>query len=137
MNNITSVIPHRYPFLMVDRVLETEPGRWARGYKNVSWNEWYITEQNSSMPSTMIIEALAQLGAFAAISEGGGLGFLSSLNGVEVSGVARPGDRVDLYYEVKKNKRGFVVGIGEASIEGQVIIRVQELMIYLQNQERT
>ncbi|MNG23343.1 3-hydroxyacyl-[acyl-carrier-protein] dehydratase FabZ [compost metagenome] len=89
------------------------------------------------MPSTMIIEALAQLGAFAAISEGGGLGFLSSLNGVEVTGDARPGDRIDLYYEVKKNKRGFVVGLAEASVDGQVIVRVQELMIYLQNNERT
>lgn len=132
MINIQDTLPHRYPFLLIDKVLEIEKNKWAKGYKNVSSNEWYINERNAEMPSTLIIEALAQLGAFGVISEESSLGFLSSLKGVEVIGQAIPGDRIDLYYEIIKNKRGFVVGRGVASVGDQVIINAEEIMIYLQ-----
>lgn len=132
MINIQDILPHRYPFLLIDKVLEVEKNKWAKGYKNVSSNEWYITERNAAVPSTLVIEALAQLGAFAVISETSGLGFLSSLKGIEVIGQAIPGDRIDLYYEIIKNKRGFVVGRGVASVRDQVIINAEEIMLYLQ-----
>lgn len=132
MINIQDVLPHRYPFLLIDKVLEVEKNKWAKGYKNVSSNEWYMNEQNAVIPSTLIIEALAQLGAFAVISEENGVGFLSSLKGIEVFGQAFSGDRIDLYYEIIKNKRGFVVGRGVASVGNQVIINAEEIMIYLQ-----
>ncbi|WP_454190892.1 beta-hydroxyacyl-ACP dehydratase [Paenibacillus sp. Marseille-Q7038] len=132
MINIQDVLPHRYPFLLIDKVLEVEKNKWAKGYKNVSSNEWYMNEQNAVIPSTLIIEALAQLGAFAVISEENGTGFLSSLKGIEVIGQTFSGDRIDLYYEIIKNKRGFVVGRGVASVGNQVIINAEEIMIYLQ-----
>ncbi|OPA73834.1 beta-hydroxyacyl-ACP dehydratase [Paenibacillus selenitireducens] len=130
--DISSIIPHRYPFLMVDRVLEVEPGKSVRGYKNVTRNEWFITDQCNYMPSMIIVEALAQIGAFAILNENNGYGFLSSLNGIEFLGNAYPGDRIELYYEVIKNKRGFILGKGEASIDGKVIVRAEEIMIYVQ-----
>ncbi|MGO4528570.1 3-hydroxyacyl-ACP dehydratase FabZ family protein [Paenibacillus sp. 2TAF8] len=129
--NIQDILPHRYPFLLIDKVLEVEKNKWAKGYKNVSSNEWYMSEQNTVIPSTLIIEALAQLGAFAVISEENGVGFLSSLKGIEVIGQAFLGDRIDLYYEIIKNKRGFVVGRGVASVGNQVIINAEEIVIYL------
>ncbi|MDK8189231.1 beta-hydroxyacyl-ACP dehydratase [Paenibacillus sp. UMB7766-LJ446] len=132
MINIQDILPHRYPFLLIDKVLEVEKNKWAKGYKNVSNNEWYMNERNAVIPSTLIIEALAQLGAFAVISEENGVGFLSSLKGIEVIGQAFLGDRIDLYYEIIKNKRGFVVGRGVASVGNQVIINAEEIMIYLQ-----
>ncbi|UNK16988.1 beta-hydroxyacyl-ACP dehydratase [Paenibacillus sp. N3/727] len=132
MIDIPNVIPHRYPFLMIDKVLEVEPNKWVKGYKNVTWNEWYITEGNKHMPSTLIVEALAQLGAFASMTKDNGLGFLSSLNGIEVLGQASPGDRIDLYYEITKNKRSFVLGRGEASVGKKVIVKAHEIMIYIQ-----
>ncbi|PWW45481.1 MULTISPECIES: 3-hydroxyacyl-ACP dehydratase FabZ family protein [Paenibacillus] len=133
MINIQDILPHRYPFLFIDKVLEVEKNKWAKGYKNVSSNEWYMNERNAAaIPSTLIIEALAQLGAFAVISEDNGVGFLSSLKGIEVIGQAFSGDRIDLYYEIIKNKRGFVVGRGVASVGNQVIINAEEIMIYLQ-----
>lgn len=132
MNNIQDILPHRYPFLLIDKVLEIEKNKWAKGYKNVSSNEWYINERNAAIPSTLIIEALAQLGAFAVISEENGVGFLSSLKGIEVIGQAFSGDRIDLHYEIIKNKRGFIVGRGVASVGDQVIINAEEIMIYLQ-----
>ncbi|NEU61618.1 3-hydroxyacyl-ACP dehydratase FabZ family protein [Paenibacillus sp. ALJ109b] len=132
MVNIQDILPHRYPFLFIDKVLEVEKNKWAKGYKNVSSNEWYMNERNAAIPSTLVIEALAQLGAFAVISEENGVGFLSSLKGIEVIGQAFSGDRIDLYYEIIKNKRGFVVGRGVASVGNQVIINAEEIMIYLQ-----
>lgn len=132
MINIQDILPHRYPFLLIDKVLEVEKNKWAKGYKNVSSNEWYMNERNAVIPSTLIIEALAQLGAFAVISEENGVGFLSSLKGIEVIGQAFSGDRIDLYYEFIKNKRGFVVGRGVASVGNQVIINAEEIMIFLQ-----
>ncbi|MBA9086834.1 3-hydroxyacyl-[acyl-carrier-protein] dehydratase [Fontibacillus solani] len=132
MINVQDILPHRYPFLLIDKVLEVEKDKWAKGYKNVSSNEWYMNERNAVVPSTLIIEALAQLGAFAVISEENGVGFLSSLKGIEVMGQAFSGDRIDLYYEIIKNKRGFVVGRGVASVGDQVIINAEEIMIYLQ-----
>ncbi|MEC0129133.1 3-hydroxyacyl-ACP dehydratase FabZ family protein [Paenibacillus pabuli] len=132
MINIQGILPHRYPFLLIDKVLEVEKNKWAKGYKNVSSNEWYMNERNAVIPSTLIIEALAQLGAFAVISEENGVGFLSSLKGIEVIGQAFSGERIDLYYEIIKNKRGFVVGRGVASVGNQVIINAEEIMIYLQ-----
>lgn len=135
-HDIRGVLPHRYPFLLVDRVIESETGRWAKGYKNVSWNEWFMAGSADSMPGMLLIEALAQLGAFASAggSGKGGLGFLSSFKGIEFTGAARPGDRVDLYYEVVRSKRGFVLGKGQASVDGSVIVKAEEILVYYAEQ---
>lgn len=132
MTYIPNVLPHRYPFLFVDKIIEIEQNKWVKGYKNISINEWFFYEGNNSVPSTIIVEALAQLGAFATTSDNNGLGFLSALKGIEVQGQAYPGDRLDLYYKVLKNKRGFVIGEGIASVGDKVIIKADEIMIYLQ-----
>ncbi|WP_405155827.1 3-hydroxyacyl-ACP dehydratase FabZ family protein [Paenibacillus sp. FSL K6-0108] len=132
MTKISNVLPHRYPFLFVDQILEIEQNKWVKGYKNITINEWFFYENNNSVPSTLIIEGLAQLGAFATMSDNNGLGFLSALKGIEVLGQAYPGDRLDLYYKVLKNKRGFIIGEGVATVGNKVIIRADEIMIYLQ-----
>lgn len=129
--NPMNTLPHRYPFVMIDRVVEVEEGKWAKGYKHVSRNEWFITESEPCMPHMMIVEALAQLGAFTVKGgEQGGLGFLTSIKGTEFTGLARPGDRIDLYYEVIRHKGGFIMGSAHASVDGEVIVRVGEVMTY-------
>ncbi|WP_160035447.1 3-hydroxyacyl-ACP dehydratase FabZ family protein [Paenibacillus sp. An7] len=130
--DISSTIPHRYPFLFIDKVLEVEKNKWAKGYKLISRNEWFFYEEDASVPNTLIVEALAQLGAFATSSTDNGLGFLSMLKGVEVVGQAYPGDQIELYYEIIKNKRGFVIGKGIASVNERVILKADEIMIYIQ-----
>ncbi|SFB61682.1 3-hydroxyacyl-[acyl-carrier-protein] dehydratase [Cohnella sp. OV330] len=132
MIDIQSVLPHRYPFLMIDRIIEVEQGKWAKGYKNVSHNEWFVAEPLYCMPGMMIVEALAQLGALATMAGENSLGFLSSLKGIEFLDGARPGDKLDLYYEVVRNRRGFVVGKGEATVSGRTIVKAEEIMIYIQ-----
>ncbi|MEI4828396.1 3-hydroxyacyl-ACP dehydratase FabZ family protein [Bacillus sp. FJAT-53711] len=128
--NIKSVLPHRYPFLMVDHIIEMESGKSVKGYKNVSYNEWFITESQTTMPNMLIVEAIAQLGAFVSVENTAGLGFLSSLEGVAFLGSAGPGDRLDLYYEVIRNKRGFVLGKGHAAVNGKTIVNVDKLLVY-------
>lgn len=71
INEIKEIIPHRYPFLLVDKVDYLEPGKRAVGYKNVTYNEHFFQghfEQEPVMPGVLIIEALAQVGAIAVLS---------------------------------------------------------------------
>lgn len=131
IQEVMAILPHRYPFLMIDRVTQIEPGTSANGYKLISHNEWFMSGEASFMPDTLIIEALAQLGAFTAVqSQQGGLGFLSSLKGVESMGRAYAGDKLELSYEVLRSKKGFTIGKGEASVDGRVILSADEIMIY-------
>jgi 3-hydroxyacyl-[acyl-carrier-protein] dehydratase len=69
--------------------------------------------------------------AFASLGKENGLGFLTSLKGIEFLGNAHPGDRLDLYYEVVKIKKGFVLGRAQASVDEQVIVSAEEIIIFL------
>ncbi|ENQ3106912.1 beta-hydroxyacyl-ACP dehydratase [Bacillus cereus] len=131
--NIQGILPHRYPFLMIDDIVEMESGKWVKGYKNVSYNEWFLTESQMTMPHMLIVEAIAQLGAFVSTENTDGLGFLSSLEGVEFLGSVQPGDRLDLYYEVIRNRRGFVLGKGHASVNEKTIVSVDKLLVYMES----
>ncbi|MBY0597624.1 3-hydroxyacyl-ACP dehydratase FabZ family protein [Bacillus bingmayongensis] len=131
ITNINSALPHRYPFLMIDRITEIKAGKSVKGYKLITSNEWFINENQNSMPHMLIVEALAQLGAFVGTSESNGLGFLSSLDGVTFNGTATPGDKLDLHYEVLRNKRGFILGKGVASINGKTIVTIEKLLVYI------
>ncbi|KPV58023.1 hypothetical protein QJ48_18900 [Paenibacillus sp. A3] len=129
--HIPDVLPHRYPFLLIDKIVEAEPSKWARGYKNISWNEWFITEANPYMPHMLVVEALAQLSAFSAMEEKG-IAFLSSLKQVEMESLAQPGDRLDLYFEVSKQRRGYLLGKGLATVGDRVIVRAEEIVAFVQ-----
>ncbi|WP_459502762.1 3-hydroxyacyl-ACP dehydratase FabZ family protein [Bacillus sp. C1] len=134
--NITTIndtLPHRYPFLMIDRITEIENEKSVKGYKFITSNEWFINENQNSMPHVLIVEALAQLGAFVGTSDSSRLGFLSSLDGVTFTGTAMPGDKLDLQYEVLRNKRGFILGKGIASVNGEPIVIVEKLLVYIAN----
>ena len=70
-DEIQKILPHRYPFLMVDRITDYEPGKWAKGIKCVSVNEMQFMGHfpgKHVMPGVLIIEALAQVGAIAALT---------------------------------------------------------------------
>ncbi|HDR7613833.1 beta-hydroxyacyl-ACP dehydratase [Bacillus mycoides] len=128
--NIKDTLPHRYPFLMIDKITNVKESQSATGYKLITNNEWFINKNQNYMPHMLIVEALAQLSAFVSTGESEGLGFLSSLDGVEFHENAYPGDKLDLHYELTRNRRGFILGKGIASVNGQSIVTIEKLLIY-------
>ena len=128
--HIKDTLPHRYPFLMTDKVTNVKQGESVTGYKLITNNEWFINDSQKHMPHMLIVEALAQLSAFVHISDSDRLGFLSSLDGVEFHEKAYPGDKLNLHYELTRNRRGFVLGKGTATVNNQPIVTIEKLLIY-------
>jgi 3-hydroxyacyl-[acyl-carrier-protein] dehydratase len=120
LNNIEiqKIIPHRYPFLLVDKIVEMEPGKKAVGIKNVTANEPFFQGHfpgNPIMPGVLIIEALAQVGAVAVLSMEEYKGKLALFTGIENAKFRRqvvPGDTLRLEVEMSAMRRG--MGKGEA-----------------------
>lgn len=117
-NQIQEIIPHRYPFLLVDQILEMEPGISAVGVKNVSVNEYFFLghfPQEHVMPGVLIIEALAQVGAIALLSLDDNKGKIAYFGGIKNAKFKRkviPGDTLTLKTEITKSRGG--VGFGTA-----------------------
>ncbi|HFK1681068.1 3-hydroxyacyl-ACP dehydratase FabZ family protein [Bacillus sp. SRB1LM] len=128
--HIKDTLPHRYPFLMIDKVTNVKQGESVTGYKLITNNEWFINDSQKHMPHMLIVEALAQLSAFVHTSDSNGLGFLSSLDGVTFHEKAYPGDKLNLHYELTRNRRGFVLGKSTATVNNQPIVTVEKLLIY-------
>lgn len=98
IKGIMDVLPHRYPFLLVDRILEIEEGKRAKGVKNVTINEPFFQghfPQNPVMPGVLIVEAMAQVGAVAMLSKKefrGKTPFFAGIDKVRFKKVVTPGD---------------------------------------------
>ncbi|MDD7347678.1 MAG: 3-hydroxyacyl-ACP dehydratase FabZ [Clostridiales bacterium] len=118
IEDIKAILPHRYPFLMVDRILDMEPGKFARGIKCVSANEMQFIghfPKQAIMPGVLILEALAQAGACAILSLEENRGRIAVFGGVKncrFRGVVVPGDVLELFCEIT-GQRG-AVGFGHA-----------------------
>jgi 3-hydroxyacyl-[acyl-carrier-protein] dehydratase len=117
-NEIEQILPHRYPFLLVDRILECEPGVYAKGIKCVSANEMQFMGHfpgQHVMPGVLVIEALAQTGAVALLCEEenrGKTAFFGGIKKARFRQVITPGDVIEM--ECKIITRKGPVGIGEA-----------------------
>jgi len=98
-------------------------------------NEWFIDHEIDlpSMPSVLIIEAICQLGGFVWEEKEEQIGVLAAINGVTVYGQAVPGDRLDLFFEVTKIRKELFKGRGTASVDGQLILEVQDITIFYVN----
>lgn len=109
-NKIQEILPHRYPFLLVDRILEVEDGRRAVGIKNVSINEPYFQGHypgHPVMPGVLIIEAMAQVGAVAILKIPDFAGRIPLFAGIDKARFRRqvqPGDQLRIEVEVEKIK---------------------------------
>jgi len=124
---ITSLLPHRYPFLLVDRVLEVEPGERLVAIKNVTINEPFFQghfPEKPVMPGVLIIEALAQAtGLLAMESEevaGKAIYYLVGVDKARFKRPVVPGDQVQLEVSVLKTRRGIWTFSGKATVEGAV-----------------
>lgn len=126
INDIQKIIPHRYPFLLVDCVGEMEPGVRAVGYKNVTMNEPFFQghfPQQPVMPGVLIIEALAQVGAIAVLSlpeNKGKLAFFGGIKNAKFRKQVIPGDRLRLETEIIKCKGPMGIGKAVATVDGKL-----------------
>lgn len=122
-------IPHRYPFLLVDRVLDYEEDKWIKAIKNVTMNELFFQGHfpgEPIMPGVLMIEALAQTGGILALSSGESakdkLAFFMTIDKVKFRKPAVPGDQLELNVEVLKVVKNSIVKTkGEVRVEGNVI----------------
>lgn len=125
--------PNRYPFLMIDYVTEVIPGVSAKGYKNLTNNEWYIPVHfpgDPNMPGALQLEALAQMLTVALLT-------LPELEGKIVHGLkhtvrfkkeVRPGDRFDIETKIDSWRRGICIGTGIGYVNGEIACEA-EMMI--------
>lgn len=128
---IQQILPHRSPFLFIDRVEDYEPGAWARARKCVTANEPFFQghfPEQAVMPGVLILEALAQTGAVALLSEPGNQGRIAFFGGVKnarFKTVVRPGDVLQL--ECRLTKRKGPVGFGEATatVDGAIACQAE------------
>lgn len=132
---ILATLPHRYPFLLVDRILEIEEGHRAVGIKNVSFNEWFFQGHfpgRPIMPGVMILEALAQVGAVAILSLEGKQGRIPFFAGIDECRFRRPvvpGDVLTLTVELVHARSRVGRGKGVATVDGQTVAEATMLFV--------
>jgi 3-hydroxyacyl-[acyl-carrier-protein] dehydratase len=124
---IQQLIPHRWPFLMVDRIMEEDRERgYIRGEKAVTASEWYFQghfPQVQVMPGVLQVEALAQtMAVYVARQEGFGdrIGLFAGIDEVRFKRIVQPGDRLTLEVTMEKLGRRFGKGRAVASVDGEV-----------------
>ena len=126
---IQCVIPHRYPFLLVDRVTELEPGRRAVGWKNVTMGDPFFAGHFPDypvMPGVLIVEALAQVGAVALLTTDdfrGQLALFAGIDKVRFRRQVKPGDVLRLEVELGQVRRSIGGGTGTATVDGELACR--------------
>lgn len=122
IKEIMNILPHRHPFLLIDRVLEMEEGKKCVALKNVTMNEPFFQghfPQEPVMPGVLIIEALAQTGAVAMLSMEefkGKIAFFGGIDKAKFRGKVVPGDILRLEVEMIKIKRNAGIGKGIAYV---------------------
>lgn len=126
VQKIKEIIPHRYPFLLVDKVTEMEEGKRVVGLKNVSANEPFFEghfPEYPVMPGVLILEALAQVGAIAVLDmeeNKGKIGFLAGVDKCRFKKEVKPGDQLQLEVEIIRMKGPIGKGKGIAKVDGKV-----------------
>ncbi|WP_054951210.1 3-hydroxyacyl-ACP dehydratase FabZ [Numidum massiliense] len=137
INAIKQIIPHRYPFLLVDRIVELEAGQRAVGIKNVTVNEPFFNghfPEYPVMPGVLIVEALAQVGAVAVLGKEenrGKIGLLAGIDKFRFREQVKPGDTLTLEVEFTRMKGPIGKGRGTAKVDDKVVAS-GDLMFALQ-----
>lgn len=138
---IQKIIPHRYPFLLVDRVLELEAGVKAVGIKNVTVNEPFFQghfPSNPIMPGVLIVEALAQVGAVALMSleeNKGKLAVFAGIDEVRFKKQVVPGDTLRMEVVIESVRRGIGKGVAIAYVDDKVACKGKLMFGIVENRE--
>lgn len=131
INEIMSIIPHRQPFLLIDRIESMEEGKSITALKNVSYNEPFFAghfPQEPVMPGVLTVEALAQAGAVAILSKEenkGKTAYFGGINKCRFKGKVVPGDKLKLETRIIKSKGPMGIGEAIASVDGKVVVTAE------------
>lgn len=130
---LQSYQPNRYPFLMIDHVDEVLPGKYARGYKNLTLNEWYFPvhfPESPNMPGALQLEALAQMLTVSLTTLPGLKGMVTHAlqHTVRFRKEVLPGMRFEIDTEVISWKRGICKGKGVATVAGEIACEAEMLI---------
>lgn len=124
-DQIAEILPHRYPFALVDRIIDGEPGAWAKGVKCVTVNEPFFQghfPQKHVMPGVLLIEAMAQVGGVAVLSlpeNRNKLAFLGRVKDARFKRQVVPGDVVEIECRLIRRRANIGVGACMASVDGE------------------
>ena len=128
-SEIEAILPHREPFLLIDEVVELEPGSHVVARKKVRPDEWYLSGHfpgRPIMPGVLIVEAMAQTGAVAVLSEEenrGRLALFAGIDGVRFKRIVEPGDQLELTCDLEKVRGPIGKGRAEARVDGELAAR--------------
>src|SRR5918912_1361051 len=126
---IEAIIPHRDPFLLLDEVIEIEPGKRVVARKTVREDEWYLAGHfpgRPIMPGVLMVEALAQAGAVAVLSEEenrGKLALFAGIDDVRFKRIVGPGDELELVCEIERMRGPVGRGKARATVGGELAVR--------------
>ncbi|MHA6484245.1 3-hydroxyacyl-ACP dehydratase FabZ [Paenibacillus sp. strain BS8-2] len=136
INKIKEIIPHRYPFLLFDKIIEVVDGKKAVGIKNVTVNEPYFTGHFPDypvMPGVLIVEALAQVGGIAmsnGLSNPNKIGLLTGIDNCRFKKQVKPGHQLHLEFEVTRVKGQIVKGNGIATVDNELICEAEIMFAF-------
>lgn len=131
IEEIKKILPHREPFLMIDKVVENEPGKYTKAIKAVSANEWFFQghfEKTKVMPGVLMIEAIAQTGGIAIMSMEemkGKLAFLARINKARFMQKVVPGDMMEIETTITAFKMNVGIGEGVAKVDGKTVAKCE------------
>ena len=126
---IEAILPHRDPFLLIDEVLELEPGERVLARKTVRPDEWYLKGHfpgRPVMPGVLIVEAMAQAGAVAVLSEEenrGKIAFFGGIDDVRFKRIVEPGDELELECRLERVRGPIGKGKARATVGGDLAVR--------------
>ncbi len=140
INAIKKILPHRYPFLLVDSIIELEPEKRAVGVKNVTFNELFFQghfPQRPVMPGVLIVEAMAQVGGILLLNEKAEvenkLVYFMGMDNVRFRKIVQPGDQLVMELEMLKNRRTTFKMSGKAYVRGELVCEAEMMAAVVDN----
>ena len=125
-SDIENIIPHRYPFLLIDEIIEIEPGIRIKGLKHVKGDEYYFEGHfpgNPIMPGVLQVETIAQTGAVAVLmlpENKGKLLLFAGIDKARFKRIVKPGDELMVEVEIDSFRRNIGKGKGKATVDGDL-----------------